>query len=324
MRPVKRSLRPEWPTLALIALAYGGWVAAGLWLYPLAPAIACAVMAVLVALHSSLVHEACHGHPTRSAALNEALMTPNPGLLWPYRRFRKLHLQHHADARLTDPYDDPESWYRAAWWFERRPAALRALLTAANTFAGRVILGPWIGAVGFVLAELRLLGRGDREVARAWALHALGLVPVLAIVEFGFGMPLWLYVLAVVWPAMGLISVRTFAEHRWHEAEDGRTIIVERSPLALLFLNNNLHLVHHRMPRVAWYRLPALYRARADRWREENHGYVYRGYWQLARDWLLRPKEPVPHPVWRRLPEPADVPPAAEQAQEVPCAVRAE
>jgi hypothetical protein len=52
-----------------------------------------------------------HGHPTRSAALNEALVFPALGLFVPYRSFRDTHLRHHNDANLTDPYDDPESWY---------------------------------------------------------------------------------------------------------------------------------------------------------------------------------------------------------------------
>jgi fatty acid desaturase len=36
------------------------------------------------------------------------------GLVWPFRRFKALHLRHHADERLTDPFDDPESYYLGA------------------------------------------------------------------------------------------------------------------------------------------------------------------------------------------------------------------
>ena len=80
---------------------------------------------------------------------------------------------------------------------------------------------------------------------RAWELHAAGLIVVIAVVTFGFGMPFWLYLLVPAWFGQSLIAIRTFAEHQWSERPDGRTIIVERSPLSLLFLNNNLHLVHH-------------------------------------------------------------------------------
>ena len=118
------------------------------------------------------------------------------------------------------------------------------------------------------------------------------------------GIPLWLYVLVPVWLGQALISVRTFAEHQWSERPDGRTIIIERSPLALLFLNNNLHLVHHKCPAVAWYRLPQLFRERRQEWVAMNNGYVFSGYLALLREYAFRPKEPVVHPALRRSPEP--------------------
>ena len=43
-------------------------------------------------------------------------------------------------------------------------------------------------------------------------------------------------------------------------------IIEDRGPLAILFLNNNFHAVHHANPRLAWYRLPAEYARRRDEW----------------------------------------------------------
>ena len=101
-----------------------------------------------------------------------------------------------------------------------------------------------------------------------------------------------------------IIAVRTFAEHQWSERPDGRTIIVERSPLALFFLNNNLHLVHHKMPTVAWYRLPALFRERRDEWVAMNGNYVFPNYFALLKAFALKPKEPVVHPALRRAPEP--------------------
>ena len=53
-------------------------------------------------------------------------------------------------------------------------------------------------------------------------------------------------------------------------------------------------------PGVAWYRLPALYRAGKERYLSYNDGYVYRSYGEVFRKYLLRPKDPVPHPLWRR------------------------
>ena len=294
----------EWPTVVLAVGCYAAWLGAGLLLWPAHPVAALAVMIVTVALHSSLMHEVLHGHPTRSALVNEAFVFLPLGLTWPYRRFKTLHLRHHADERLTDPFDDPESYYRALWEHEELPQAMKTLLRLNNTMVGRFFLGPWLAAVGFVIGDVRAMRAGDRAIRKAWLLHLAGLVPVLAVVAYGFGMPLWLYVLVPAWFGQSLLSIRTFAEHQWSEHPDGRTIIVERSPLSLLFLNNNLHLVHHKLPTVAWYRLPALFRADREGWLARNRGYVYPNYLALLRAYGFRAKEPVVHPVLRRAPEP--------------------
>lgn len=290
--------RIEWPTLGLIGTCYGLWLAAGIRLWPVAPWAALAVMAVMAALHSSLVHECLHGHPTRRRLVNEALVAVPLSLAYPYRRYRATHLAHHHDERLTDPFEDPESWYRARWRFERMPGWFRALLVVNNTLLGRLVLGPWLGALGFFVSEARLLVADAKGVRLAWALHlpaaALVLVAVMAM-----GIPLWLYLLAVVWPSLALIALRAFAEHRWHETPEGRTIIVERSPLAWLFLYNNLHVVHHHLPGAPWYHLPGLYAARRAEWQALNAGYVFPNYRALWRRWALVPKEPVAHPALR-------------------------
>ncbi len=293
----------EWPTVGLILACYGLWALAGAVIWPVFPLVALVLMAVMSALHSSLVHENLHGHPTRNRWVNEALVAPSLSLIYPYRRYRSTHLAHHNDARLTDPLEDPESYYKARWQHDRMPRWLRQVLVVNNTMIGRIVLGPVLGAVGFLAQEARLIVAHARGVRRAWALHLVGLLPVLGLV-WAFGIPLWLYVLAVVWPSLSLISIRTYAEHRWHDAPEGRTIIVERSPLAWLFLNNNLHIVHHQTPAAPWYDLPRLYARDRAQWQALNHGYVYRNYWQLFRAHALRPKEPVLHPVLHQHPAP--------------------
>ena len=294
----------EWPTVALIIGCYGAWLGAGLFLWPSFPIAALVVMVLAVALHSSLVHEVLHGHPTRNALVNEAFVFLPVGLAWPFRRFKTLHLRHHADERLTDPLDDPESYYQALWRHERMPGWLKALLRVNNTMAGRFILGPWLSVIGFFIDDGKRILAGDRDIRKAWLLHLLGLVIVLPVVRFGFGMPLWLYVLVPAWFGQSIIAIRTFAEHQWSENPEGRTIIVERSPLSFLFLNNNLHFVHHKKPTVAWYRLPGLFRADRDNWLKANNGYTYPNYLALVKAYAFRAKEPVVHPVLRRHPEP--------------------
>lgn len=297
-------MRLEWPTLGLIALCYGAWAAAGFWLWALAPVVALAVMAVMAALHSSLVHECLHGHPTRSRRVNEALVALPLSLAYPFRRYKATHLQHHHDERLTDPFDDPESYYRAKWQYAALPRWLKLLLRWNNTLLGRVLLGPWLVAVAFFVSEAGLLRRDVHGVRLAWALHVPAALVVIALV-WAMGIPLWLYLLGVCWPGLSLIAIRTFAEHRWHETPEGRTIIVERSPLAWLFLYNNLHIVHHKLPSAPWYDLPRLYRERRGEWQAMNGGYVFPNYLALWRRWGLSVKEPVVHPALRREAGPA-------------------
>lgn len=303
-RDLRRSGAPrvEWPTVLLIAGCYGIWAISAFLLWPAAPVAAFILLTLCIALQSSLMHEASHGHPTRSAFLNELLVGLPVGLAYPYRRFKALHLRHHADERLTDPFDDPESYYRSLWKYEELPGWLKALLAVNNTMAGRFLIGPAITDVGFFLTEAKLAAEGDRAVRRAWVHHAVGLAIVLPVVLVS-PVPFWAY-LAAAYLGQSLISIRTFAEHQWSERPDGRTIIVERSPLSFLFLNNNLHLVHHKMPTVAWYRLPALFRERREEWLRLNGGYVYANYLALLKDFAFRAKEPVVHPVLRRAPEP--------------------
>ena len=178
------------------------------------------------------------------------------------------------------------------------------MLTFNNTMIGRFLIGPPLATAGFLATEFKLDRRRRQAVRKAWLLHAVGLVIVLPLVQFGFGIPLWLYILVPVWLGQSIISVRTFAEHQWSERPDGRTIIIERSPLAFLFLNNNLHLVHHKSPTVAWYRLPKLFRDSREQWIAMNNGYVFPGYFALLKEYAFKPKEPVVHPALRRAPEP--------------------
>lgn len=287
----------------LIAATYAAWAGAGIVLWPSYPFAALVLLGLVLAMQSSLMHEASHGHPTRKAWLNELLVGLPVGLVYPFRRFKTLHLKHHADDSLTDPFDDPESYYRALWQHGELPRAMKALLAVNNTMVGRFVLGPILGSAGFVLADAKLLAQGDRAVRKAWLLHAAGLALVLPVVTLIFDMPLWLYLLVPVWLGQALISVRTFAEHQWSERPDGRTVIVERSPLALLFLNNNLHFVHHKRPTVAWYELPALFRQQRDEWLRMNKGYVFPNYLAMLKAYAFTPKEPVVHPVLHRAPQ---------------------
>jgi len=288
----------EWRTVGLIALT---WTAFGFltWFWrELTWLVLTPLGAYLVCLHGSLQHEALHGHPTRSALINELLVFPPVSLWFPYRRYKRLHLTHHRNEDLTDPALDPESRYFDPRAWERLPRLLRPLFVANNAMLGRFVLGPLIATIIFVGDEARLMRKGEHEVIEAWALHALGIAIVWFWVSSVCGMSFWQYVLFIAYWGNSLTLMRSYAEHRAHERVGCRTIIVETNPLiGLMFLNNNLHMAHHERPGLAWYKLPAYYREHRERLLEDNCGFVIEGYARLARRWGLKPKEPVAHPL---------------------------
>ena len=59
----------EWPTVFLIIACYAAWAGAAVFLWPSYPTIALIVLGVLLAMQSSLMHEAAHGHPTRAVTV---------------------------------------------------------------------------------------------------------------------------------------------------------------------------------------------------------------------------------------------------------------
>lgn len=292
--------RVEAPTLALIGGTYALWLVALFAAPAWGTGWAIVLLAVAVTLHASLQHEVIHGHPTPWARVNAALVAPALSLLIPYGRFRDTHLAHHMDANLTDPYDDPESNYLDPKVWTRLPGLLRAVLRLNNTLAGRMILGPVLGQIAFMGSDWRTVRAGPapqrRAILRAWAWHIPAVLPVLAI-AVAAPLPIWA-VLSGTYLGLSILKIRTFLEHQAHEKTRGRTVIIEdRGLLALLFLNNNFHVVHHMHPRVPWYRLPTLYRARAARFLACNEGYRYRSYGQVFARHFLRAKDPVPHPL---------------------------
>jgi fatty acid desaturase len=287
----------EFPTLLLIVATYGCWLAItrayGTWpLWVIAP-----LGALLLVLHSSLQHEILHGHPTKWRALNR-LFAIVPLSLWlPYPRYRQIHLIHHVNDRLTDPHDDPESCYWDPDGWARLGTASRGLVRIQQTLAGRIVVGPFWRIPRFLRAELRAVIRNERQARAYWLEHLLWCVPVVAWIQFVCGMPLWIYVLAMVVPGNGILLIRSFAEHRARPAMRERTAIVEGSwLLGPLFLFNNLHSLHHEEPRMPWYEYPARYRVVRDRLVAENGGLLYSTYFDVARRFLFRPHDAPVHP----------------------------
>lgn len=283
----------EWPTLLLILATYAGW-ATSLWALPLPVGVV--FCGITIALHASLQHEVIHGHPFRVQWCNDLLIWPPLLLTVPYARFKTTHLAHHNNEVITDPYDDPESNYLAGDVWERLPRAVQFLLRFNNTIAGRLTVGPAIGTVSFFICEWRIR---DKEVQRAWLWH-LPAVSAVGLVVAASPMPFWAYFIAA-YMGMSILKLRTFLEHQAHARASGRSVIVERGGIfGFLFLNNNLHVVHHMHPRVAWYQLPRLYRSRKAHYLRRNGGYFYASYGEVLRRYFLTAKDTVAHPLWRR------------------------
>lgn len=286
----------EWPTLLLLIATYAVWALGTTAAFSLSPTLGILLTGLAIGQFSSLQHEILHGHPFRSKVLNEALAFPALTLTVPFGRFRDTHLAHHHDPVLTDPYDDPESNFLDPEVWNRLPRIHKALFRFNNTLFGRVTLGPILGNILWLVTEWKALRRNDPGLRRDWALHMGGLVLVAGWLWLA-AMPLWAYLLAA-WIGHALLKIRTYLEHRAHETARARTVIIEdRGPLSLLFLNNNLHAVHHMHPAVPWYNLPALYAANRDHYQRRNDGYVYRSYLDIFRAHLFRAKDPVPHPL---------------------------
>ena len=307
-RPCATAKSIELPTLAVAVAIYGGfglvtWFHRDLPWWVLLPA-----GAYLVAWHGSLQHEVVHGHPTPWSWLNEALVLPSLWLWLPFRRYQDSHLLHHNDEALTDPLADPESYYLSAECWAGMARPLRILFKLRNTLAGRLVLGPAFACAGYLSQEFaywRRYSRGSERVSApqrkqlaALGLHLAGCALTLTWVLGVCGMSFWTYLLFFAYAGTSLTLLRSFLEHRAHANPAARTAIVEGEwPLALLFLNNNLHVVHHEAPGLAWYELPARYRRDKARILAANGGYLVEGYGQVFRRYFLRCKE---HPCLER------------------------
>jgi fatty acid desaturase len=290
----------EWPTLLLSLGVYAVWAALTYWHAALPLWVLVLVGGPLITLHSSLQHEILHGHPTRWRAVNRLLATVPLSLWIPYESYRISHLTHHRDERLTDPLDDPESYYWLPEDWGRLDPIRQTIVEAQTTLAGRIVLGPpWI-VYRYLRTELGKILSGDAVTRHIWVMHALHIVPVVLWLVLVAKMNVAYYMLTMVYPGTGILLIRSFAEHRAEKGVSERTAIVENSwILGPLFLFNSLHSAHHAVPAMPWYQLPAWYRANRARLIAENGGLVYNSYFDVARRYMFRAHDAVEHPFVR-------------------------
>ena len=211
------------------------------------------------------------------------------GVWLPYSLYRASHLKHHAAAELTDPVLDPESFYIGRSRWRRLGPWARRLLSFNNTLMGRLTLGPALTMLGVAREEFGRLKGGDVESRRAWMGHGLAVAALLVWIVWVCGIPAWAYLVLFVYPGLSLVLLRSFVEHRAVIVDGGRL-------LSLLYLNNNLHAVHHELPWLAWYELPAAHQRARDQLLAASGGYQFAGYGEIARRYLWRAKDSPVHP----------------------------
>jgi fatty acid desaturase len=180
-----------------------------------------------------------------------------------------------------------------------------------QTLAGRLFVGSYWRIGVFLHAEARAMLADINDVRAVWLEHFAWCALVIVWVKFVCGIPLWVYLLAMVIPANALLLIRSFAEHRARPFARQRIAIVENSwILGPLFLFNNLHALHHEQPTIPWYRYHQQYRAVRERLIAENGGLVYRTYLDVVRRYLFRRHDELAHPSGR---VPADAKPVLTQ-----------
>jgi len=253
--------------------------------------------AVAVCWHSHMQHELVHGHPTRNSRFNTVFGLLPFTLYMPFTLYKKTHLLHHASPTLTDPDFDTESYYVSQAYWDRASAPKRWLLTANQSMLGRFILGPFMMYFAFWKEEVSRILSGDMSHVGDWLLHFVLVGALLSWTSFVCGLSVLEYVFYFAIPGSSLGLLRSFAEHRPGPSNAERTAIIESSWfIRLLFLNNNLHAVHHTKPNLAWYKICGDFRANRQAWLKRNGGYFYRNYLQLAAKTFFRPKCHPVHP----------------------------
>ncbi|MBF0280409.1 MAG: fatty acid desaturase [SAR324 cluster bacterium] len=279
----------EWQTWGLILMTYTAWgLLINFWsvlpFWLILPIGAC-----IVALHNSIQHEAIHNHPTHSKTWN-SIIAGIPVNLWrPYGIYRDTHLQHHQNQNITFTREDPESYYVSPENWEKMGKFHQLFRVFFNTFPGRIIFGPAYLMLKFFWNEIKALGKSKNQYMNYWKIQILACIPV--ILWFWFcKVPFWQYFLLAIYPGESLSLIRSFAEHRAAEQVFHRIAIVESNLFfSLLFLNNNLHCVHHWKQDLPWYELPEYFQKNRHVILNMNDNYYFKGYAEIFKNYWNKP-----------------------------------
>lgn len=281
------SILSRYSALTLLVLVYGLWGltlwGGGLWansVWGFGGNLL--TLTLLVTLHSSLSHEAIHGHLVASSRLNDMAVQANIGLLIPFGRYKTLHQQHHDCPDKGDPLSDPESYYILPDHWQNTTVMMRGLYRIRSSLLGRLVMGWAFMVAAFIMSEARGLWRDAPGLRRAWGVHLVFTSPVVLAVVASPWLSLPQYLMGVVVPSLMLVSLRSYIEHRASGYSDRDTVIVESNLFwRLLFLNNNFHAIHHDLPQLRWREVAGEYYRRQAYWQQRTRGYWFRGYFDI-------------------------------------------
>jgi fatty acid desaturase len=259
-----------WPTIVLAIALWVGLVTASYLALrgSLSMAVAAAINTVIIYAIYTPLHDAIHSSivPRRKGlrwvhtAIGMACAAP----LWMFfHHHRKSHFIHHARTNMADDTDLYAKGSFARVFFVQVP---RALLNYFNPVQ--------------LHRECLRLRLTARERRLTMALFAAYTAAALGVVAAGFGVEL-LVLWLIPWFVGNLLMLTAFgwAPHHDH-SETGRyrdTRISLFPGADLLYLYQNLHLIHHMLPSVPFYR----YRAVFDELRPllEQNGARIEGFW---------------------------------------------
>ncbi len=285
----------EWPTV-LVLIGFGlTYLGVVLFHSSIPLPLQVIVLVPLGGLWMSLGHELLHGHPTRWDWVNTAIGSIPLAFWIPFPRYKTLHVKHHL-SDLTDPDDDPESFYVRPPVWQQAGRLQRSWYLVLRTLAGRLTLGVPRGIIRFWIREAKACR--DPRIARQWLVH-LALAGVFGWWLFGVvGMNPLVYLFGFVLGGVACTQLRSFLEH-CAVPSGTRSAVVKAGPLmSFLFLNNNLHHTHHALPDLEWYRIPAQHRVLgSDELAEQGAGLYRGGYLEVVRLHLFTPFCQPDHPL---------------------------
>lgn len=190
----------------------------------------------------TVLHDAAHWSLSKRPWLNESLGAAAALVLFaPFGALRRNHLHHHAHT--NDPAEDPDFW-------------------VAGENALSIFLRCWTQFTRHYLCYFTKLSRRDTAYREALLTVALLAACVAAAIYHGRALDLALYWFIPSQVASAALAFSfDYWPHRPHRNQ-GRlrdTAVIAPRGFDWLFLNQNIHLIHHLFPTIPWYRYRAAF-----------------------------------------------------------------